>query len=58
MALWLPEKFWRKPQNNQLAQKSAIFKMAEITMAPIFICVVKIQMPSTYILLKSKYYQD
>ena len=29
MALWLPEKFWCKPQNGQLASKSSIFKIAE-----------------------------
>ena len=51
-------KIWYKPQNGQLAPKSAIFKMAEITMAPIFICEVRIQMPTTYVLLESKFYQD
>ena len=29
MALWIPEKFWCKPQTGQLAPKSTIFKMPE-----------------------------
>ena len=29
MALSLPEKFWCKPQNGQLAPKFLIFKLAE-----------------------------
>ena len=28
MALWLPEKFWCKPQNGQLVPKCSIFKIA------------------------------
>ena len=29
MVLWLPEKFWCKPQNGQPAPKSSIFKMVK-----------------------------
>ena len=48
--LWLPEKFWCKPQNNQVAPKPPNFQNDGI-----FICGVKIQMPTTYTTLERKF---
>ena len=52
MALWLLERFWCKPQNGQLAPKSQIFKMVWNHHGAQFHMWVKIQMPTTYIVVK------
>ena len=46
------------PQNRLLAPSPQFSKWRKITMAPNFICGVKIQMPKTYISLERKSYQD
>ena len=45
-------KMVNKPQNPWFS------KWRKITMAPIFICGIKIQMPAIYISLERKFYQD
>ena len=51
-------KFSWKPENRQLVPKSPIFKMTENHHGAQFYMWGQIQMPTTYISLENKFYQD